>query len=244
MKSIKVTILLILGLFLMGCNEGQDSKTIHFSTSAEYPPFEYIENDELKGFDIDLAKLIAKELGKEAVFDNMQFSTVLPAVSTGQDEAAIATITVTEDRKKNFDFTQPYYFESMAAVYPSGQPITKAAELTGKKIGVQLGSVMEIWVRSHFPANNLTAFDNNNQAIEALTANHVDVVIMDSVQAIVFSKKHSNLSYAEIAKSNSGYAIATKKDSLITKEINEALLKLESKGEIKKLISKWLQVSS
>lgn len=104
-----------------------------FSTSAEYPPFEYIENGEIKGFDIDLAKLIAKELGKEAVFDNMQFSTVLPALNSGQDDVAIATITITEERKKNFDFSIPYYFEGMAAVFDISQPVKEISQLTGKK---------------------------------------------------------------------------------------------------------------
>ncbi|MBI2785989.1 MAG: transporter substrate-binding domain-containing protein, partial [Legionella longbeachae] len=131
---------------LYACDKPKDNDTLHFSTSAEYPPFEYSDHGEIKGFDIELARLIAKELGKEAAFDNMQFSTVLPAVSTGQDDLAISTITITDERKKNFDFSDPYFFEGMAAVYKSSEPITQSRQLKGKKIAVQLGTVMEIWL--------------------------------------------------------------------------------------------------
>lgn len=63
----------------------------------------------------------------------MQFSGILPALSLGQVDAAISTITITKQRNKNFDFTEPYYFESMAAVFPKEKPIKSAKELTDKK---------------------------------------------------------------------------------------------------------------
>ncbi|HEL8418646.1 TPA: amino acid ABC transporter substrate-binding protein, partial [Legionella pneumophila] len=217
--------------------------TLRFSTSAEYPPFEYIENGEIKGFDIDLAKLIAKELGKEAVFDNMQFSTVLPALNSGQDDVAIATITITEERKKNFDFSIPYYFEGMAAVFDISQPVKEISQLTGKKIAVQLGTVMEIWLHQNFPNAEITALDNNNQAIEALIAGHVDVVLMDGAQGGVYSKKYPGLSYSILAKANEGYGLVLKKGSPLRDEINSALENLKAKGEIQKLESIWIKGS-
>lgn len=125
--------LLAICISLSSCKTKDSENSLHFATSAEYPPFEYSDHGNIKGFDIDLAKLIAKELGKKAVFDNMQFSTVLPAISSGQDDVAIATITITDARKVNFDFSDPYYFEGMASVYHSSQPITTPSQLTGKK---------------------------------------------------------------------------------------------------------------
>lgn len=126
-------LILIATVFINSCEKKDDADFLHFATAAEYPPFEYSDHGEIKGFDIDLAKLIAKELGKKAVFDNMQFSTVLPAISSGQDDIAIATISVTDARKVNFDFSEPYYFEGMASVYHSDRPITTPRQLKGKK---------------------------------------------------------------------------------------------------------------
>src|SRR5262249_50051276 len=143
----------------------------------------------LKGFDIDLAKLIAKELGKEAVFDNMQFSSILPALTSGQVDAAISTITITRDRKKNFDFTAPYYFEGMAAVFKKDVPIHDVSHLAGKKLSAQLGSTMEIWLKKHAKNEEIITMDNNNEAVEALKAGHIDVVLMDGAQGAIFSAK-------------------------------------------------------
>ncbi|AWN74891.1 ABC transporter substrate-binding protein [Legionella anisa] len=236
-------IILVATFFIYSCEKKDDADFLHFATAAEYPPFEYSDHGEIKGFDIDLAKLIAKELGKKAVFDNMQFSTVLPAISSGQDDIAIATISVTDARKVNFDFSEPYYFEGMASVYHSEQPITTPSQLKGKKVAVQLGSIMEIWLRENYPQIEITALDNNNQAVEALIAGHVDVVLMDGAQGKIFSKKNARLSYSVIAKADHGYALAVKKGSPLTIQINKALQKLRANGEIQKLEHKWLKDS-
>ncbi|KTD63852.1 glutamine-binding periplasmic protein precursor [Legionella santicrucis] len=229
--------------FLSACNSNKKEKYLHFATSAVYPPFEYSTHGEIKGFDIDLARLIAKELGKEAVFDNMQFSTVLPAISSGQDDIAIATITITEARKNNFDFSEPYYFDGIASVYRSHQPVIVPDQLKGKKVAVQLGSIMEIWLREAFPQIDATVLDNNTQAIESLISGRVDVVLMDGIQGKIFSEKYTELSYSLIAKADYGYALAVKKGSPLTAKINKALQKLKANGAIQKLEMIWLKAS-
>ena len=214
---------------------------IHFAVSAEYPPFEYNDHGEIKGFDIDLARLIATKLGKEAFFDTMQFSSILPALNSEQVDAAISTITITEQRKKNFEFSDPYYFESMAAVFPEEKSITNVSQLTGKKIAVQLGSTMEIWLKKNIPNAKLLVMDNNNQTIAALKAGHVDVVLVDGIQGKVFSQKNPGLSFAIIAKSADGYGLALKKNSDLTHKINRVLHELEQNGELAILKKKWLE---
>jgi len=230
-------------LGLTGCGEKNDHATLHFAISAEYPPFEYQSQGQIQGFDIDLGKLIASRLGKEAVFDNMQFSSILPALITGQVDVAISTITITEERKKSVDFTTPYYFDGLAAVFHKETPIKNVAQLKGKKLASQLGTTMQIWLKKNFPNEANVAMDSNNQAIEALKAGHVDVVLMDGAQAAVFSQKNPGLAYAIITKSKDGYSLALKKGSILTAEINHVLKTLEAEGEIEKLKQKWLGAS-
>ncbi|MBS0290044.1 MAG: amino acid ABC transporter substrate-binding protein [Proteobacteria bacterium] len=224
-----------------GNNKGSASQVLTFAISAEYPPFEYRVHGELHGFDIDLARLIAKELGKEAHFADMQFSAILPAVQNGQVNAGISTITVTQYRKQHFDFSHTYYFDSITAVFKKNQPILSMADLNGKKIACQLGTNMEVWLKKNGFANQLITMDNNNQAIEALKAAHVDVVLMDGPQGVIFSKKNSNLDHKTIAQSEDGYGIVMQKHSPLLAEINMAIQNLKKKGEIAKLQEKWLK---
>ncbi|MDR3441448.1 MAG: ABC transporter substrate-binding protein [Legionella sp.] len=219
----------------------ENKQFIHFAISAEYPPFEYNEKGDIKGFDIDLARLIAKQLGKEAIFDSMQFSGILPAINANLVDVAISTITITEARKKNFDFSKPYYFESLAAVFDQQHPIKDVQQLKGKKIAAQLGSTMELWLKKNVPDAHLLVIDNNNQAIAALKAGQVDLVLVDGAQGAVFSQKNSGLSFAIVSKSDDGYGLVLKKNSPLTLQINQALEALEQNGELGKLKKKWLE---
>ncbi|RUR13113.1 ABC transporter substrate-binding protein [Legionella sp. km772] len=244
MKALIFLFSLFFSLLLVSCSEEKEDDELRFSTCADYPPFEYSSKGNIQGFDIDLARLIAKELGKNAVFDNRSFSAVLPALNSGQDDLAISTITVTEERKKNFDFSITYYFETMAAVFPKNQIINDKKDIKNKKIAVQLGSVLDLWAHQHYPHNEIVAFDTNNQAIEALSAGYVDLVLMDGVQGKAFSAKNNNLASSILGKSNEGYALALKKGSPLTKKINQILQQLKAKGELQKLENQWIDTPS
>lgn len=236
-----LVILITCFAFLAGCGgNGESDKPLKFAVSAEYPPFEYQKHGELIGFDIDLARLIAKKLNKKVVFEDMQFSSILPALASGRVDAAISTITITPERQKNFDFSNPYYVDSLATVFKKGFSVTQETQLQGKKVACQLGTTMEIWLKKHIPAENITAMDTNNQSIEALKAGHVNVVLMDSMQAQIFSQKNDGLSYQVIGNADNGYGIAVKKGSELKDKINSAIAALQANGEIKKLQQKWL----
>lgn len=227
-------------LFFISCNQQNNAKTIRFVTAAQYPPFEYYVHGELTGFDIELAQKIAKELGKKAVFENKAFNEVLPAIALGQSDVAIATISITKERSKKLAFSIPYFFEGMSAIYSHNKPVTKTEQLRGKKIGVQLGSLMESWSHESFPDNEIMVFTTNDQAVEALKKGQIEVVLMDETQGLNFSKKHKELAHSLILKDDSGYGLVLKKGSPLLLEINQALESLKEKGEIQKLEDKWL----
>lgn len=240
MKNSTLSLLFSLLLLLTGCHEEGVGDEIKFATSADYPPFEYHEQGEIKGFDIDLAHMIAHELGKKAVIEDMQFSSILPALLDKRVNAAISTLTITEERQKSFDFSDPYHFASMAVVFKATSPITDKSQLAGKKIGCQLGTTMEIWLKKYVPDAEIVSLNNNNLAIESLKAGHVDAVLMDGIQASAFSKNNAGLSSTIIAQSDDGYGIAFIKSSPLKDKVNHALASLKAKGEIKKLEEKWL----
>ncbi len=129
----------------------------------------------------------------------------------------------------------------MAIVFEKTKPILDKAQLSGKKIACQLGTTMEIWLKTHYQDVEIIAMNNNNQAIEALKVGHVDGVLIDQMQGAVFSSKNSNLDYAVIGQSETGYGIAFKKNSPLKNQVNKAIQTLEANGEMKKMKQKWLE---
>lgn len=233
----------LIALCFCGCSQHEEHKkvdSLKFGISAEYPPFEFYQDGQVVGFDIDLARLIGKEIGKEVVFEDMQYSTILPALGSHKIDAAISTITITEERKKNFDFSDPYYFEGMAALFLKGNSVFNKEDLADKKIAAQLGSTMEIWLKKNVPTATIIAIDNSNQAVESLKAGHVDLAFLDGAQAAMFSQKNPSLSYAMIAEADDGYGIVLPKGSPLKAQIDAAIKHLQQSGEIEKLKEKWL----
>ncbi len=224
---------------LAACKEKKNSNQIKFATNATYPPFEFVEKGKMVGFDIDLANMIAAELGKEAVIEDMQFQNILPSIDKGLVDAAIATMTISEERKQNFDFSIPYYFETLAVVFAKDRPVTDISQMANKKASCQIATTMEIWLKKHSPKSEIITVDDNNQAIESLKAGHVDFVMIDGLQAVIFTNNNPNLGYKIISISDNGYGIALKKNSALTPEINQALKNLIAKGKIKELEKKW-----
>ncbi len=239
MNKYCIRILFLLIFILSGCTREDTSNVITFATSADYPPFEYMKNGEITGFEIEFARLIVSELGKEARFQDMQFSSIFPSINSGTVDAGISTITITAERKKNFDFSVPYYKEGLVMVFPKGKPITDKSQISNKKIACQLGTTMEMWLRKHAPNAQIITTDNNLQAIEALKAGLVEGVVIDAVQGSVFTKKNKQLLYAFIAKADDGYGIAFKKGSSLREAINEAIESLKERGVIEQLKAKY-----
>ena len=227
---------------LSGCEGQQEDRKLIFATSAEYPPFEYKVGGILTGFEIELGMMIAEELGWKIEFKDMQFSSVLPAVQSGIADAGISTITITEKRKKNFDFSIPYYVNNMAIIFHKERPIEGESDFISKKIACQLGTTMEMWLKENAKGAKIITTDNNIQAIEALKVGYVDGVLIDTMQAAGFMEKNPQLIFKEIGSADSGYAIIFRKGSVIKNQVNQALKILEKNGTIEKLKKKYLEV--
>ena len=112
-----------------------------------------MQNGEFRGFDIDLAKLIAKKMNKAVEFKDMQFNNLFQALNANQIDVAISMITITEEREKNFDFSIPYYFNKIGTIFYKNSKIEKIDDLHNKKLTCQLGTTMEIWIKKKLPNN-------------------------------------------------------------------------------------------
>lgn len=189
--------------------------TLTFGTNAEFPPFEYVASsgviDQYDGIDMAIAKNIAEANGMTAVMENMEFDSLLVALQNGQIDAAIAGMTVTEERKEKADFSTPYYTATQVMIVKEDSDIASAADMADKKICVIQGYTGEICVKDlGYPYE---AFKKGTDAIMELVNGKCDVVVIDSATAQKYVLDNQGLKIVEDASAfeSEEYAIAVKK---------------------------------
>ena len=149
-KIIALALALVLCLSLAACGAKGPSLAdikkagkMTVATSPDFPPFESLENNEVVGIEVDIMKLVAKDLGVEIEFVQMDFDSVLVGIQSAKYDCAMSGITVTPDREKNMLFTDPYYNAAQVIVVAEGSPITGKADLADKVASVQTGTTAE-----------------------------------------------------------------------------------------------------
>ncbi|MDR1375552.1 MAG: ABC transporter substrate-binding protein [Holosporaceae bacterium] len=238
---------LIISVFaLFGCDDGRQNENssnviIKIATCADYPPFTYYRDGNLAGLDIELCQLLAQELGKTVVFEDMQFGAILVSIQDGIVDAAIGAIEPSKEKRKNCDFTDSYCRAGYALVRKKDAKATSLEQLTRNKVAYQNGSLCHLaLLREKAPLVEPIAMDKMNSAIETLKAGHVDYILMDEIPAKEFCKKNNQLTCSFVAESKEGYALMLRKGSPLRTRLNEALKKLESEGKLKKIMAKYL----
>ena len=211
----------------------KDSKdTLVMATNAEFPPYEFHEGDDVVGIDADIARAIGEEMGMEVKIEDMAFDSIIPAVTSGKADFGAAGMTVTEDRKKNVDFTDTYATATQVIIVKEGSDIAGPDDLTGKKIGVQLGTTGDADATEVKDAT-VERYNKGNDAVMALKQGKIDCVVIDSEPAKKFVEKNDDLEIVEDIFDKEEYAICLSKDNAdLTKEFNEALKELKDDGTL------------
>lgn len=222
--------------------------TLTVGTAAEYEPFEYMEDGQYKGFDLDLIQDIAKKLGLTVEFANVDFDTIVPGVSSGAKyDVGIGAITVTPERKKEVDFTDSYYMDDQAIVTMkdnadiTGDNYKEKLDSADAKIAVQSGSTAEAFAKENFPKAELVPFKNATDCFSALQAGQsVALVTNRSVAAQLVATSFDNEQVIKLISTGEEYAIAVNKDNSGLKDaINKALKELTDDGTVDSLMGQY-----
>ena len=215
----------------------QKAGKLVIATSPDFPPFENLENGEVVGIEIDIMNLICDQMGVDLVIEQMDFESVIPGIQAGKFDAGVSGITVTEDRKKNVDFSDPYFLASQAIVVTPDSAITCKADLTGKKISVQTGTTAEEYCMDE--GYTVLAFTANNDAASALTSGKVDAWVVDNEVAVALAAEQG-LVVLDEAMTSEPYAFAFPKGSdTLVAEFNKILNQLITDGTIKGIFDQY-----
>jgi len=238
-KIISVCFLMAMSILLLaGC--GSDSNVIVMATNAQFPPFEYKDGSEIVGIDVEIAKEIAKDLGKELKIDDMEFDSIITAVSSGKADMGIAGISINEDRLKNVDFSDTYFEATQVVIVKKGSNIT-VNDLDGLKIGVQSGTTGDDYVTENFPSTSPSRFSSAIDAVLTLTTDKIDAVIIDNFTAMALEKQNSDkITILEDKLTSEEYAIAVKKgNKKLLESINKTLARIKEDGTLDKFIDQF-----
>ena len=239
-KSFLVFLLVSLLTFSLGL-----ATTYVVGTSADFPPFEYVQNGKYVGFDIDLISAIAKMEGFNVSIRDMSFDSLIPALKAGVIDIAIAGMTITNQRQKVVDFSQPYWFANQDVIVNKNSKYTVTVLFGNHKVGVQTGTTGDLWVTNNLAKTGILKKENVKRyqsfiyALQALLNNAVDAVVLDSPVAERFAKMKPVKIVATLITGES-YGIAVKKgNTFLLGKINDGLKKIKASGQMAKLIDKY-----
>jgi polar amino acid transport system substrate-binding protein len=223
---------------------------IVMGTSADFPPYESHKlvngKDEIVGFDIEIAKEIAKDLGVELEIKDMKFDGLLAALDTGNVDMVVAGMTPTEERKKQVDFSNVYYraVQTILVRAEDKATYTTIESLKGKKVGVQKGSLQEKIATEQLKDVQIKAIGKVSDLVLELKNKKVDVVLTEGAVGTAYVSKHSDLAVGDLTfkTDEDGSAIALKKGSTeLQAEINKTIDKLIAADSINKFFGEASQ---
>jgi len=220
----------------------EESKVLKVGFEGTYPPFNFVDDKKnYIGFDVDISNELAKRLGVEAEFIATKWDSLIGGVKADKFDIIIGQMTVTEERKKSVDFTDPYVITgSVLVTREDTNDITKLEDIKGKNVGVGGGTTFEEVARSVEGAN-VKLYKAVSDYIQDLQNNRLDVIINDQL-LMGYNIKENNLPIKITSdilnKDEIGMAVKKGNEDFV-KKVNEALAAMKEDGTYDEIYKKW-----
>lgn len=228
----------------------QDAKKIRIGVEGAYPPFSQIDTDgKLKGFDIDIANALCAELKATCLMVQQEFDAMIPGLLSRKIDAVIASMSVTEERKKSVEFSNKYYQTPARFVAKAGSKLeVSAAGLKGKRIGVQRTTIHDRFATATFTQSEIVRYTKQDDVFLDLTAGRLDGALVDLMAAKVgFLQTPAGKGFAFLGPIYSdpkffgvGAGIAVRKaDTALRDRLNVAIKAIRANGVYQKIQDKY-----
>lgn len=234
----RLCLIIFIMILMCGCTKKNENQLV-MVTEAGFAPYEYYENGEVVGVDVDIAKEIAKYLGKKLVVKDIDFDSIINEVKTGKADFGAAGISYSDDRAKNVDFSINYAVSKQVVIVNNNSSITNVNGISNKKIAVQLGSIADTFVTEKYKNANVVRQKKYLAAIEDLKTGKVDCVVMDELPAKEIVSKNEGIKILDGSLTNDSYGMVVKKGNKeLLDAINMVLQNLKDEGKIDEFIIK------
>lgn len=224
----------------------QDRGSMVFATEGTWSPWTFHnEAGDLTGYDIEVARAIAAELGVEAEFAEGEWDGLLAGIDSGRYDTMANGVSVTEEREEKYDFTEPYAYNRIVVITTADSDIARMDDLAGKTTANTLGSSYAILAESHGATN--TGVDDFNQTIQLLESGRIDATLNDEVVFYDYMNQHpeANLKIAAENDEPTHVAFPLRKEaataSLLT-AMNDAIVTLRENGTLSELSNEFFGI--
>jgi ABC-type amino acid transport substrate-binding protein len=249
-----ITAVLLLTAAITGCGgakkegtTGEGGKVVlKMGTDAQFPPFEKQEgNGEITGFDVDILKAVAKAGGFEVQLKHTGWDPLFEGIDRGKLDAGISAITITEERKKKYDFTEPYFDAKQLILVPANSQVKTLKDLAGKKIGVQSATTGEAVVQDAFGKTyeGIKGYDDIAGAINDLQNGRLDAVVVDNAVVTEYIKKLGSDKFKLVEDPSikpEQYGMMVKKgNKKVLDLLNSGLKKIKEDGTYDKIYNQY-----
>lgn len=250
MKKLLMVILMVVGLFTgvyaadKSFDKVKDKGVLVVGLDATFAPMGFRgENGEIVGFDIDLAKEVAKRWGVEVEFKPCEWDGIIFDLNSGNIDMVWNGMTMTEERIKQVTFSEPYFTDGQLIFSRKGEEVKKVAELEGKVVGLQLGSSADYAVQKSdifSKIKEVKKYATNVEALMDLEAGRTDAVVVDTVAGKYYNSKRATLTYSDESLTTEYYGVAMrKKDKALAEKLNATLDEMRADGTFDKISEKW-----
>lgn len=225
-------------------DDTQEPAVLHMATEGTFPPYEYYDNGQLVGIDIEVAGAIAKKLGMKLETTDIAFDSIIPGVQAGKYDIGMAGVTVSEERLQQVNFSDSYATGVQVVIVKEGGKVQSLDDMADAIIGTQSGTTGFIYASSDFGDDHVKSFTKTTDAVEALKNGQVDCVLLDNApaEALVDANPDAGLSILETAYTVEDYAIAINKENTdLQAKINAALAELVADGTLQSIIDKYIK---
>jgi L-cystine transport system substrate-binding protein len=220
---------------------------LNVGLEGTYPPFSFQdEKGELTGFEVDFANALGKQLGVKVNLTPTKWDGMLAALESKRLDVVINQVTISDERKKKYDFSAPYTVSGIQALTKKAlaSQITKPSDLAGKKVGVGLGSNYEQWLKTNVPQAEVKTYDDDPTKYQDLRVGRTDAILVDRFAALDLIKQTGDtlaLAGAPFAREESGIALRKGNEDLLN-AINQAIEALRKNGTLASISQKWFKL--
>jgi polar amino acid transport system substrate-binding protein len=219
-------------------------KKLTVCTHLPYEPFQYNKGGEIVGFDVDLMDLVAEDLDLEQTIVNTPFETIETgqAMSTGKCDIAAAGMTITEERDKVIDFSDPYFNATQALLTKKGAGYDSLESLDGKTLGVQIGTTGQEYAEDNAPEGvELKVFEDLALLLEAVKSGSIDAAINDNTVLVGYAEQNPDTEMTVEFETGEqyGFGVAEGESKELLDAVNKAFAEAHDDGTYEKIFKQY-----